>query len=220
MTDNPLLDAWRNVYGDAPERDYDRDFVSGRFAMAFEVRNDACERYSFAVTGEEALDLIASYGPVVEIGAGTGYWAKMLRARDCDVIAYDKMEDRWRHWFPGGTVDTVLVGDTDKAAAHADRTLLLVWPPYEDPMAFDAVTAYTEAGGQRVIYIGEGSGGCTANDDFFTLMDKECYIRWDDETHDCATHPPSVWQEVKSIAVPQWDGIHDYLTVFERKDET
>ena len=35
------------------------------------------------------LDVIAEHSPIVELGAGTGYWAAMLARRGADVIAYD-----------------------------------------------------------------------------------------------------------------------------------
>ena len=43
----------------------------------------------FGVPNEAALALVAKYGPLVEVGAGTGYWAALLRARGVDVDAYD-----------------------------------------------------------------------------------------------------------------------------------
>lgn len=218
MSINPLLDTWQEVYGhDAPECWHDRHMN----VKSFTVRTAMTKQYSFAVPNKAALDLIASCGPVVEIGAGTGYWAKMLRLHGCDVVAYDVMLEAWSKWFPNGLVDEVLEGGIDKAAEHASRTLLLVWP-YMDSTAYDTVMAYAKAGGQRVIYVGESHGGCTADEDFFMLMGGTCYTRewddytreWDDE-HDCSGHPKPAWQEVKSVSIPQWDGINDYLTVYE-----
>ena len=36
-----------------------------------------------------ALALLAARAPLVEVGAGTGYWAAALRRRGVDVLAYD-----------------------------------------------------------------------------------------------------------------------------------
>ena len=49
----------------------------------------ACRLYSFATPTPQALDLLASLGDIVEVGAGTGYWAAALRARGVDVLAFD-----------------------------------------------------------------------------------------------------------------------------------
>lgn len=48
------------------------------------------QQFAFAVPTEEVLEIVASLGkPVVEVGAGTGYWSWLLRNRGVDVIAYD-----------------------------------------------------------------------------------------------------------------------------------
>ena len=48
--------------------------------------------FAFSVPTQEALDVISSAssgGKIVEVGAGTGYWAMLLQNRGCDVVAYD-----------------------------------------------------------------------------------------------------------------------------------
>src|SRR5439155_3416790 len=44
---------------------------------------------SWAIPNEQALDVLAKYAPLVECGAGMGYWTALLRARRVDAIAYD-----------------------------------------------------------------------------------------------------------------------------------
>lgn len=212
FTGNPVLEAWRECYGDdATYVNYLREWPKD----AVRWRREMIKRYTFAVPTDEALALISAAGPVVEIGAGTGYWAELLRRRGCDVAAYDLKGEAHAHWFPQGCVGRVDIGGAEMAAKHPDRTLLLVWP-YMDAMAHDAAVAYAEAGGQRLVYIGEGPGGCTADEDFFALVGEECYRGdWDDE-HDCSAHPQPAWREVADMAIPQWDGIHDRLHVYER----
>jgi hypothetical protein len=66
-------------------------------------------------------------------------------------------------------------------------------------MARSALSGYLEEGGRTLAFIGEGEGGCTADDEFFRLLE--------------------TGEEVESIPLPQWDGLHDHLTIyrFERK---
>lgn len=45
--------------------------------------------FAYAVPSHDALAILSSLSPVVEIGAGTGYWASLLRARGATVYAYD-----------------------------------------------------------------------------------------------------------------------------------
>ena len=79
------------------------------------------------------IEAIARHSPIVEIGAGTGYWAYLLRLSGADVIAYDAAP-------PGGTVTNryhpdvrpwsqVVNGDATVLAAHGSRSLFLCWPP-------------------------------------------------------------------------------------------
>ena len=50
-----------------------------------------CWSLAFAVPSERALDLLASYAPLVEMGAGTGYWARLLQLRGVQVAAFDSV---------------------------------------------------------------------------------------------------------------------------------
>ena len=47
--------------------------------------------YAFAVPNKAALDELATVSPIVEVGAGTGYWASLLRSQGVDVVAYDSI---------------------------------------------------------------------------------------------------------------------------------
>jgi hypothetical protein len=78
------------------------------------------------------------------------------------------------------------------------RTLLMVWPSYNEDWPAQTLEKFQEAGGQRLIYVGEGSGGCTANDRFHSLLEES-------------------WESVDSLSIPQWQGLHDYIEVFRRK---
>ena len=124
--ENPLLDAWCKAQ-DGKDR---WAGVRSRDLMA--------AMFSWAVPSETALALVARYSPLVEIGAGTGYWAHLLRERGADVVAYDiappathenHYHSKRECFFP------VQLGSDASVAGHHDRTLFLCWPPYEDPMA-------------------------------------------------------------------------------------
>ena len=44
-------------------------------------RQSPCWMLAFAVPSNAALAMVARYGPIVEMGCGTGYWASLLRER-------------------------------------------------------------------------------------------------------------------------------------------
>src|ERR1700674_2056565 len=62
---------------------------SARPLSAHERRVWCVRRYAFAIPTEQALATIARYAPIVELGAGTGYWAFLLRRRGVNCVAYD-----------------------------------------------------------------------------------------------------------------------------------
>src|SRR3954471_21819338 len=58
------------------------------------------ERYSFAIPSNEVLAALRALGPLVEVGAGAGYWARLLRDLGADVVATDlelPADNGWLH---------------------------------------------------------------------------------------------------------------------------
>jgi hypothetical protein len=166
----------------------------------YRARHEMVLKYAWAIPHDGALEELVKLGPIVEVGAGGGYWAGLLRARGADVIAYDCApagEERnvqaHRKW------SEVERGPASIAKLYPDRALFLCWPPFKLPMAHIALAAYLRAGGQTLAYIGEGNGGCTADDAFFDLIETSMI-------------------EVDSHALHQWPGIRDYLTIYTRKE--
>ena len=98
--------------------------------------------YSRAVPTDAALDAVAALGRVVQVGAGSGYWAALLAARGADVVAYDASPPRdtsWRHFAvaKGGGPEVLRAG-------CADRALLLVCPAF--PLDADGDDADADVG--------------------------------------------------------------------------
>lgn len=243
-------------------------------------REKLVRQYSWAIPSPGALQFIADKCAalkildLVEIGAGTGYWANLIARQESYkgttvmVRAYDKAppnehvndfhtprvkreyvltqedvdeqqrehekwcdemlkvangvpdENEYRSLIeaarpkgkPGDVVDKLVFAKPDSEVfrnvmlsthnfQELDTTLyeamLLCWPPYDSPMAFDALSAFR---GQYLFYIGEGAGGCTADDDFFDLLDE----KWELVT---------ICEDFYS-----WAGIRDNLHLYKRKE--
>ena len=199
--ENPLYFAWRacglvrNQWGGWEPKDW-------RDSRASHQRHQLTFQYSWAVPSPEAIAWAAERCPrIVEIGAGRGYWAKLLAAAGCDVVAYDKsihdtgeiVNNEWH--TDGATFFPVEHGYPERAAGHADRTLFLCWPPYDNAMAHGAITAYS---GQELLYIGEGCGGCCGDDEFWKVIAAD-------------------WEEIGECDIPQWYGMHDWMWLYRRK---
>lgn len=147
--------------------------------------------FAWGIPDERALSIVAAHSPIVEVGAGTGYWARLLEDRGADVIATDRLE-LGGHWQGVLWTDVLERDAAEAAAAHPDRALLMVWPYGE--MAVDALDAYR---GDTLIYVGEGNGGACAPSEFFARLRLG-------------------WIPVAEVPVPQWFGLHDYLSVWRR----
>lgn len=193
---NPYLDEFLELF-DGNERP---DLLSTMttFSVAtsqdivkrYDSRHVMCKKYGWCIPNEAALKAIAAHGSVVEIGAGSGYWASLLASRGIDVVAYD---NRSTHTFDASYFP-VQFGEPPRAADHSDRTLLLVWPPYGSPMATRCVKHWR---GDVLAYAGE-SDGCTAHSSFENVLIK-------------------LFEQIDEVSLPQWPGMHDYLRIFRRK---
>jgi hypothetical protein len=179
-------------------------------------------RFAFAIPTDAALRVIARHSPsgVVEVGAGTGYWASLLLELGVDVVAYDPAPpgsagNKWFHssdaWYP------VADGDESVVERHADRTLLLVWPTRDEVWAADAVRRFHAAGGQTVAYVGEGVGGRTGDLSFHRLLgevDQCLACTWGVVDSACVCGIDPLWQRIETVALPHWPGQHDDLHVY------
>lgn len=94
------------------------------------------------------------------MGAGAGYWAKLLKVRhavDCLLYDLDATDDTQSVSGNGTKLHHVrhhvmAQGDASSVKHHKDRALFLCWPPKDDPMAYDSLMNYA---GDKVIYVGE-----------------------------------------------------------------
>jgi len=158
-------------------------------------RREFVNRYAWSVTDPGSVRFVATYSrcSMIDPMAGTGYWAYLLKQLGIDVVSYDSSpgENSWSMgmWVPVKPGFAECVVDD-----HPDRVLFLSWPPYNEPSAFRTLREFQ---GDRVIYIGEGVGGCTGDEDFHELLESE-------------------WHEIASHRPIQWWGLHDDITVFER----
>ncbi len=154
---NPLLKEVRELM----ERFAGGGQAKVRAFVAMERQSLICQ-YAFAIPTAEILAMVARYSPLVEIGAGSGYWAMCLSSIGADIIAYDVFPPggdlfniSQRNWQFRKSYFDLLKGDDKAAAAHADRTLFLCWPPPENPMGSRALDAFINAGGRTVVVIGQ-----------------------------------------------------------------
>lgn len=181
-----------------------------------DARRYHCRRYAWAIPNEEAIKTIIKYSPLIEIGAGNGYWARLIADAGGEIIAYDNDLTRLnshmaipeeingtRYWHilhekymhPRKYFYPVHKGDFSELASSVSKTLFLCWPPYDDPMSFECLKAFK---GKHLIFVGEKKGGCTGTDEFFNPLYKD-------------------WTLKETVIIPRWNHVYDKLTVWKRR---
>ena len=197
-------------------------------------RSWVTSQWAWAIPDPQVIAFIVEWlagRSVVELGAGSGYWAWLLAQSGIDVRAYDRAPiGHEKSWFTGprahrsgghtsaeeGTEPAkewhpVFQGDESVLALpeNTDRVLFLCWPTYSSTFAYDALKAYQ---GDYVIYIGEGEGGCNGDDTFWMLVEgAEPWLAED------LPHIEQEWESEAFCPMIQWSGIHDNLTIYKRR---
>jgi len=151
------------------------------------------EKYSWAVPNKKAIKEICKFGAIIEIGAGGGYWASLIKKAGGNIIAYDNLSTHQlkntKYWFK------VKYGSFEKIKQHKNRILFLCFPPCKSNMAFDCLNNYT---GEYFLYIGEELEGCKGNESFFNEIFEN-------------------WNLIKTIDIPSYGGVFDSLFIYKRK---
>lgn len=158
--------------------------------------------YAYAVPTPSAIEAILKYSPIVEIGAGTGYWASLLKKAGAKVVAYDSVptnEEGEQNEFHANVPSFCAVQQAGPKVLrkHATHSLFICFPPPDDNMAIDSLISFT---GQHVIHIGEWEG-FTGSTEFenhlftnFELVERVELPNWQDTCYDL-----TVWKR-RSIA--------------------
>jgi len=195
--ENPYLDLAGVLAGADPDSRPSRTlawYLPGGLGSVLNLparRRELAALLAWAIPAEGALGVLAGYGPLVECGAGTGYWAALLRARGVDVLATD-LAPANRSWTAVSAAAAVTA-----VRAHPGRTLLLCWPPYDDDGAsYAALRAYRA---DVLLYAGGGPGGPTGTVRFHRELELN-------------------WSPAEQVALPTWPGLRDRLVVYRRNN--
>lgn len=187
----------------------------------------------FAIPNNASMKRLKQVSPLIQMGAGSGFWAGILRQHNVDVLAYDlhpsSLQDNTNEFFDAAYIDDIHEGacvDSLTLELARSRTLLLIWPNDPDPVDnkeycqddgcqgsetvwdADCLEAYVHAGGRRVVFVGE----------------REATISGDSSA-DCGLSATRRFQDllekkfvlVDTISIPNWWLNEDDMTIWERK---
>ena len=151
--------------------------------------------FGIAILTGAAIRLIREYSPILEVGAGTGYWTMELAQTGVDILATDPTPGMY---FEGSSLWTnvEMINGPEALEKHTGRNLLLCWPDRER-WPSEVVSEFT---GKHIIYVGEPRDGCTGNNRMFDILDE----RYELETR---------------LEIPRFQKIHDQLEIWRRMEE-
>lgn len=165
-----------------------------RLCESGSARDRLVKKYSFAIPDDEAIDTLVFLSPIIELGAGTGYWAKLVHEAGGAIRAFDNGEGKYGFADPHFPVKQ---GDETILAEYGPEwTLFLCWPCYNTPFAYNALKAFA---GDKLVYVGEDEDGCTGDYQFHEELDRS-------------------WVQESRHWIPKWSGMHDRMIVYKRKE--
>lgn len=162
------------------------------------------EQFAYSVWSPKILQLVSSYSPLIELGAGNGYNAWLLEQSGAEVVALDAYPiEEGRNWFfntkfglpsrAGKCWTAVQKGTSEELLKYPDHTLLLCWPPI-NRMGVEALSNYP---GNRIIFIGHKK--CCATSAFYKRLEND-------------------WKLEFAATTGSWNGYHtEWLEVYTRK---
>lgn len=182
--DNPYLLEALNVI-----KSYEEKHL--KFKYYSEMRVNLLNKYAWGIPTEEVIQEISKYSPLIELGAGTGYWAYLLNQAGCDITAFDSglWDSIWRQRYYN-----VEQGDESVLEKYKDRTLFMCWPLRVNKMSEHVYDKYK---GKYLIFVGEDRGSDPDAEDYYDKLSKEFKI-------------------IKTMNLPRWSGYNDSLFIYER----
>jgi len=176
----------------------------------------ALQEYPEYVPTDEAINVLIDYGPLVEVGAGNGYWSYVLNENGGDAVPTDicpievhsgtypvtetfetnggeTEEPRVRLWCNVETQDGKVA-----VTEHPDRTVLMCHPSGATRWSEDVLDAITD---QHLVFVGEWFPGADATIRFFQKLIDEFTL-------------------IETFPVFDWESMHAQGYVFTKKSHS
>ncbi|MCA9805084.1 MAG: hypothetical protein KC777_24110 [Cyanobacteria bacterium HKST-UBA02] len=211
-----LFLEFRRASGDKPLDHIDAFNHLVRMHAYSPVHNQALSEIVDAIKGSGSGE---GRGRAFSLGAGTGYLEHLINERNgsgrpeiVDAFDLHPVESGRNRFYPQGgkSWSDVHSGSEYTAASHPDQTLLLSWPPYNEPFGARALTEYLAAGdaspelaaSQKVIVVSPGSGGNSGDHAMWEILSREFDLK-------------------KTIELDHWyDRGDTAVRIYERKPHT
>ena len=184
----------------------------------------------FAVPNDAAIKRLEKLPPLLQMGAGSGYWAGILRQDDVNILTYDLDPPSTgnNEFFDAAYIDDIKKGacvESMTPELARGRTLLLIWPNDPDPIDnrefcqddacqgsqaiwdIDCLEAFIRAGGRHVVYVGERAAAISGDGSDSGLS----------ATRSFQERLESDFVLIDTIKIPNWWLNEDDMTIWEKK---
>jgi hypothetical protein len=179
-----------------------------RSLSSYHKRESFVRQYSWAIPNRDVINEIITFSEgarIVELGAGNGLWSSLIKHDGGFVYPIDMNHDiEASQAYYNNTYsnlhefcDVTRVANANTAVKLIDEydIIMFCWPSYADSWAHKYLTSTMP---NKLIYIGEGCGGCTADDAFHELL------------YDHYELLPCEYQ------IKSWFGIHDSIHYYRK----
>lgn len=187
---------------------FDNDYRNFELNMALMTMRDSYIRqYGFYIVSEGFIENTVNYfgkSKILEVGAGSGFLSACLQNAGVDITPTEAHLTDNHFGFKKIYTEIIEEDSVKYLKNNKDKfdTILMSWPNYSSKFAYNIVKNMTS--GQTLIYIGEGYGGCTADDKFFEYMEKHAEV---------LEHETNKFNESSF----SWAAIHDHVKIFRIK---
>lgn len=154
--------------------------------------------YSQAIPTPEALHAVATLTPLVEVGAGNGYWARLLADLGADVIATDCEYPEVNGWLSGARpwIAVEVIDAVEAVRRYRGRNLFACWPPRPNGYMTDVLAEYS---GDQFALVTDGPIHSEYGEDpLYGALDQD-------------------WDCVGETDLPHWPYRFDCLRIWRRK---
>jgi hypothetical protein len=155
--------------------------------------------FSYAIPSYNSILKIKDFvkdNQILEVGAGNGLWAGLLKKAGCNIIATDNFSTHGTGLIK--YIDVENLSHIEAINTYKDyHVLFLCWPPQIDSMSDEAIQLFK---GDKLVYIGGyGNTGLTGSSLFHDILKNQ-------------------WDLVEKVTIPRWKNVEDELYLYKRKE--
>lgn len=176
-----------------------------KFAL-MTLRYSFVEKFGFVLLNEKLINTVSDFlkdKEVCEIGAGTDWLSYNLQKNNINITPIDYKPGLDSDFgFKENHTNITICNGIDYLNDNFPDVVILSWPDYDTSFASQILEKMKPS--QTLIYIGEGYGGCTGDDNFFNLLEEKTSLN-NEITEKLQEHSLS------------WSGVHDTWYVYNIK---